>query len=154
MNETEVMQIVEDLFNGIDSSEMNGNVRVGAESVKKGTKLTFVTPTKEQLESIFTAKTVQNSNSVWFAFPTKEGREISIARLIRVGNGLPIEGITPEERIKSFVTLIVKNGGTLIVEVINVAETGRVFKNTRTNAEGKEEEVESKQTVWSFKVSK
>lgn len=153
MNETEVLQIVEDLFNGIDSSEME-NLRVGAEKVSKGTLLTFVTPTKEQLQAIFTAKTIQNSDSTWFAFPTKEGREISVARIIRVGNGLPIEGVTPEERVKSFVTLIVKNGGVLVVEVSDVKPTGRKFKNVRTNSDGKSEEVETEQTVWSFKLKK
>lgn len=88
---------------------------------------------KDTLTFILTNELIQTQSSVingaaveWQAVMSQEGDAIGITQLLRRRNGLPLQGATGEERLKSFLSLFDEND-TLKLQIVDIRE--RMFAN-------------------------
>ena len=103
----------------------------------EGDVVTFTVPESGDVSELIVhhPETKDNNGQTrkeYFAVKTSDGREVSQRQLVgNRGNGLSVEGDSPDERLKDFVTKIAENV-TLALTILKV----RILPSTRSDWNG------------------
>lgn len=109
--------------NAIKAIEVKNVTDVRRMPITKGMRLTFVPAAANVIEHSAT-----DGMNPWTGYLAVDGTEVSVTALVRIGNGLVLEGETPSARLQSlFSTYGDDETGTVVIDVTDVKQRADRF---------------------------
>lgn len=115
-----------EIQNAINAIEVKNTAEVRRMPITKGMRLTFVPNAANVIEHDAT-----EGISSWTGYLATDGTEISITALVRIGNGIVLEGTTPTTRLQYlFATYGDDETGSVVIDVTDIKQRGERFYPT------------------------
>lgn len=109
--------------NAINAIEVKNVTDVRRMPITKGMRLTFVPNAANVVEHDAT-----DGMNPWTGYLAVDGTEISVTALVRIGNGLVLEGETPSARLQYlFNTYGDDETGTVVIDVTDIKQRADRF---------------------------
>lgn len=115
-----------EIQNAINAIEVKNTAEVRRMPITKGMRLTLVPNATNVIEHDAT-----EGMSPWTGYLATDDTEISITALVRIGNGIVLEGTTPSARLQYlFTTYGDDETGSVVINVTDIKQRGERFYPT------------------------